>query len=211
MYYTTKNPTFSKEQTMTKSQTLDMLYDYAVNKISFPNLAKNYGESVAKLKEIAKQSGLNQRSGIFRLTNDCGAYKKLTEPKFPATEIKNHLDEYINDTDRPEMTFREYLSYKGILAHNGTRGVPKPMPKKVWHTAQSTVIQNAKIKEKKEPLDKSTAVGLVILVIIAILAVAVLVFIFSRGFGDTASINTLIVPRIFLLTCLGCNANATIL
>jgi hypothetical protein len=171
---------------MTKNQTINLLYDYTVGKTNFPALAKTYGTSADSLKEIVRHSGFNRKTGFLFSAKDCGAYATLCEPKFPASEIKQHLGEYIEDTDRPDMPFREYLSYKGINASNGTRGVPKPMPKKVWHTAQSTAINIAKVKEKNEPLDKSTAVGLIILIIFVVLAIGVGIFLITRGEGSLA-------------------------
>ncbi|MCL2188496.1 MAG: hypothetical protein FWC16_00450 [Defluviitaleaceae bacterium] len=181
---------------MTKTQISEMLYAYIVYGTRFSTLAKQYPEeNAASLKTLAKLSGFNRAAGIFAKT-DCGAYKRLCPPKFAPEEIIEHIAAYLEeDETRPDMDFRQFLIYQGIKAENGTRDIPKPMPKKIWHTSQSTEIFHATEKAKKEPLDKATAVGLVVLVTLIIIGVGLFLFLRTSDFNlphsyDTTRLNT---------------------
>jgi hypothetical protein len=164
---------------MTKAQTIDLLYEYTVNKVNFIKLATQYpDESADTLKELAKRSGFNRKG------QDCGAYKNLCEPAFPASEIKGLLGEYLDGSGRPDIPFREFLLCKGINADKGIRVEPKPLPQKAWHSTQAAAMQSVIAgQHEKEPLSTGVKVGIGVLAAIALVAVVVIILLFTRGCG----------------------------
>jgi len=176
---------------MTKTDTVEMLYHYLVNRRNLPSLAKQFpGESKATLAALVKHCGFNRGGGLFA-KHDCGAYSHLNPPKFSVAEMQEHIEAYIaEDETRPDMDFTTFLHYRGINAKNAKRDIPKPMPQRVWHTSQTAAAKQTIEKEKKAPLEKSTAVGVAVLVLFVIVALGVVVFLFTQRSDDTIPTDT---------------------